>query len=78
MSTTPSSEKASPPFFVEHDYEGVVDQITDLVFKEDSDAWLRIGEVLERIAPGLSPFDRREAVAEVLQPIRKVIEDEFC
>lgn len=70
--------KVSPPFFVERDYEGVVDEITDLVFKEDSDAWRHISEVLERIAPDLSPFDRREAVAEVLNPIRKVIENEFC
>lgn len=68
---------ASPRFFVEHDYEGVVDRIAALVFEEGSDLWRHIGEVVERIAPGISPFDRREATAEILAPIRKVYADEF-
>lgn len=76
--STPSSGKASPPFFVEHDYEDFVQQIADLSLDEDSNLWRHIGEVLERLAPGINPFDRREATAEILSPIRKALADEFC
>jgi hypothetical protein len=72
-----ASGKASPPFFVEHDYEGVVDEICDLVYVEDSDLWRHMGEVLERVVPGIDPYTRRELTEEMLAPIRKVYASEF-
>lgn len=61
---------------VEEDYEGVVKQLADLV-GEGSTLWLHIGDVLEKLAPDLGPFDRREATAEILRPVRQVFIDAF-
>lgn len=62
---------------VDHDYEGVVRQINDLVGEESGKLWLHVGEVLERLVPGISPYDKREAIDEILQPVRQVFTDAF-
>jgi hypothetical protein len=83
MSATPSSrttaiEKAVTQLIVDNDYERVVVRIHEYLQDETSDLWRHIGEVLERLDPAISPFDRREATSEILKPIGRVIEDEFC
>lgn len=62
---------------VDHDYEGVVRQIDDLVSEESGKLWLHIGEVIERLMPGISPYDKREAVSEILAPVKQVFIDAF-
>lgn len=62
---------------VENDYESLVQRVTNMVFEEDSGLWRNAAEVVERIAPGISPYDRRHAIDEILAPIRQVIADEL-
>src|SRR5581483_3483728 len=50
---------------VEEIVNGEVGQLFMACEDEASPLWLQLGAVIEKVAPGIAPYDRREAVAEV-------------
>jgi hypothetical protein len=54
--------------------EGEVGKLFIACQDETSPLWQQIGEVIEGVAPGISPYDRREAVAQVIHAIASVMD----
>lgn len=62
---------------VDHDYERFANHLEDLLNTETGSLWLHVGECVERLSPAISPFDKREAVAEILGPVRQAFNNAF-
>lgn len=71
-----SEPQAQTVIVVDRDFQGLVEYLWDQIEDETSELWRHIGEVVERVAPDIRPFDRREAVDLILRPIARVIYDD--
>lgn len=51
------------------------DGVYELLGDETSQLWQAFGRLVEKLAPGIGPWDKRQLVASIVSEFKKVVED---
>jgi len=60
---------------VENQVNGYWENVYELLGDETSQMWMAFAEVVEKLQPGIGPWDRREMVAAIVAEFKAVIDD---